>query len=513
MHLIQHKERYNELLAQVFVPQHNSPRPRSPAGQCAPAPAATQHQSGSTRRQTSQISGPIWTLSSSRNSAAAAVAASKSSAAAGASSGPHSSSGKGRLVALHPAASVSLQQLAAPAAAGGGWPCELPLAPDEALQLYDALLASVKALYRQQTQQGADQEDATNEQAGGSSDEEVLAEMQLQLQQLAPERMQVLPEVFPVPVSVVSGGTTQSNSGSKKKGSSSAAIPTAAAAAAAMAAGQTAGRPSEVFLSKPAAKAWAAQLVQLLEQWARAEPGTPAATSSTCDLAADTSSTRQLGALVVPGNAASTPAATSEALSTGDPAASLAASVVAMALQRLGSASSTAMAADEAAWQQQHPTEPCFDWAYQRQHLLDLILSLRQAGELPAILFNFERGLCMAYAGLLCNALGDAEGRWREQHARELQAERAKLDFGDSSADGGHDDHSSSSGGRSRQRGKAAGGADGGGAGGGSSSSGVDLRTVAVGGVVASADEELPDPSFTLLSYDKARSQVGLHTN
>jgi hypothetical protein len=254
--------------------------------------------------------------------------------------------------------------------------------------------------------------------------------------------------------------------------------------------------------------------VQLLEQWARADPpGTPAATSSTCDPAAHTSSTRQQGALMVPGSAASTPAATSEALSTGGPAVSLAASAVAMALQRLGSASSAATAADEAAWQQQHPTEPCFDWAYQRQHLLDLILALRQAGELPAILFNFERGLCMAYARLLGDALAAAEGRWREQHAGELRTERAKLDFGDSSADGGHDDLSSSSRGRTRQRGKAAGGAADGGGVGGSSSSGVDLRTVTVGGVVASADEELPDPSFTLLSYDKARSQVGVYSD
>lgn len=118
----------------------------------------------------------------------------------------------------------------------------------------------------------------------------------------------------------------------------------------------------------------------------------------------------------------------------------------------------------------------------------------------------------MAYAAVLCITLEAAERKWRRQNAAALDAARRKCEAAAGADAGGWDDgdEGSSSGRGGRQRGKAAAAAAGDGAEGGGSGSdvGYDLSTVTVGGVVASVDEELADPSFTLLPFDKARSQV-----
>lgn len=513
VHLIQHKERYNELLAQVFVPQ-----PLPSRGQQQQQPGSS---SNSSRPRQSVLTGPIWTLPS-RSAAATKTAA-------GTSSDSSSDDGGGKLVPLHPAASVTLQQLAKPAAAGGGWAPELPLSPEEALQLYEALVAAVQHLQAAATLTSEQQEQERGG-AGNKTQHDAAAVQDLleQLLQLSPERVLALPPALAdaaagstpagevaslsiktagaaaaVAANVAAAATdpkaASAKSGSSKKGSKSSSENSTSGkpAAGANTALTTAGgavavsgavglNPADVFLSKQAAKAWTRQLVMLMEQWASAS----AAADNAAPNSAAGGGTTDADVCAVP----PTPAA--------------AAAAIQLALESLTSGPAAAMAADEAAWHRSNPTDPPFDFAYQKSHLLQLILSLRKAGQLPAILFNFERGLCMAYGDVLCRALAEAEGVWREQHAAELKAERRKLDaMQDASAAslGDEDEEGNSRGGR--QRGRAAAAPDDGGAG-GSGGSDVELRTVIVGGVVASADEGMPDPSFTLLPYDKARSQV-----
>jgi len=520
VHLIQHSERYNELLAQVFVPQQQ-PKQHEGASPGAAQPAIPKRLSNRLRYHGM---GPIWTLhEKAATLTAAAAAGSNGSSVSSSSSSSSSGSSNSSLVPLHPAASVTLEQLATPAAVGGGWPSELPLSPEEALQLYDALCVAVQQLkanhhHHHQQQQQQEQEDDSRCSSGCQSGRPDVQGLLQQLEELAPERVLMLPPAAVAACvddnhplgsagAAAAGSTRGKNSQTSKHVSKAPSLKGShlSAAAAADPSAPGSAHPHEVFLSKQAAKAWTRQLVLLLEQWARPAGSTAAGTSAGSTGADNTAAAPSHAHTPAADTCAQGPAGTGAAPATALPAP---AAAVGLALQLLSAGPAAAMAADQAAWEEQHPTEPCYDWAYQRQHLLELVLSLRAAGELPAILFNFERGLCMAYAALLCDALSAAEDTWRQQHAAELEAERRRLAAVDA-AGGPADSYDDGGRGGRQQRGRGASGGDAGVQAESVGGSGPDLRTVTVGGVVASGDDTLPDPSFTLLPYDKARSQVG----
>lgn len=437
---MQHNERYNELLSEVFVP-HRLPDGHSGCSGCSAA------DSGSSTGYGRSPMGPVWTLPAvgqARQRAgndAPITAGGNSSNISSSNNHPMGAAGAAPrvgLLPLHPAASVTLQQLAALVSAGGGWPQELAVAPHEALQLYDALVAAVGQLTACGVQTA---EDATELQ-------QVLHKMQQELQQLAPEL------ILPVGDAVTEG--------SKHKQPMSPLVAT--------------------YLSKQAAKQWAKQLIDVLERWAQS------ASQLTCP-----------GLLSKDSSAAAAAAAAVAAL----PAPAMA---VELALQQLGAGLVAAMAADAEVWQAAHPAEAVYDYAYQRLHLMDLVLSLRTAGQLPCIIFNFQRGLCMSYARLLVGKLQQAEQHWRHLNADRLVAARQAMHRG---AAGGETQAGRS--GRSGSR-AAAGDEEVGPSSSSGGAGGRDMRVVTDGlrGVVASADEDMPDPSFTLLAKDKARSQVGI---
>jgi hypothetical protein len=269
------------------------------------------------------------------------------------------------------------------------------------------------------------------------------------------------------------------------------------------------GQPDRVFLSKQAAKGWGQQLLQLLERWAQQshDEQQAAAANSMLVAALQPRSTSVGNIAAAVGGASSAANGTLSEAAAAAAGTAVAATAVQLALQQLGAPSAAGMAADEATWAAQHTDSPeaCYSYAYQKRHLVDLILSLRSAGELPCIVFSFERGLCMALAEVLTEQLQAAEDAWRSANAGRLDAARKAL-WEASLAGNLEGEGADEAGGRSASRKalrKAAAAAE--------SSSDGDMRvlTVGLGGVVASVDEDLPDPSFTLLTNDKTRSQVG----
>eukprot|EP00775_Hariotina_reticulata_P012834 gene12834-12962_t len=193
----------------------------------------------------------------------------------------------------------------------------------------------------------------------------------------------------------------------------------------------------------------------------------------------------------------------------GSKPAGLAAAAVQLVLSSLSARVHSEVAASEAAWKLAWPDEPLYDRSYQRTHLMQLVLTLREAGQLPAILFNFERSTCTHYAFQLMALLTEAEDRWRVEHKAQLTLEIDKVQQGGlNAADASRpasEEHSSD--GRDRRGSSRSNAVPADDSGGGSSGANErDMRTVIVNGVVASVDEEMPDPSFTFLTKGKARS-------
>lgn len=448
VHLIQHTERHNELVSQIYVPNFTAQQQQleAPAAGSASFEDDSEVDLQSMPTQVSDTShrslqSPVWTLNHGSSSSRQCVGNSRSNEQAVVQQlldhfASNSNDSDGSIVAppphglvkLHPASSLSLDKLSVAAAAGGGWPPELDMAPDEALQLYDALMEAVQQHHNDMAQKGSGA-------AAGHASVTVLdnngnkQQQQHQGLTLCEELSQLCPESC-LSDAIHPGALSRHNSGPPESSK---------------AAGLAGSAIGQIFATKQSAKAWTRQLKNLTARWAQQDESSK--------------------------------------------------EVVQQALHVLSAAPTAAIAAAGTSWRQQHPRQPAYDWEYQRQHLMQMILDLRRADQLPAILFNFERGLCMRYARVICGELAAAEVAWAEHNADKLQQEREKLEAAAAAGVGDGDDGGSR--GANRKQQAAAG-----------SSGGCDLRTVIMNGVVASVDEEVPHPSFTLLPFDKAKSTV-----
>jgi hypothetical protein len=153
---------------------------------------------------------------------------------------------------------------------------------------------------------------------------------------------------------------------------------------------------------------------------------------------------------------------------------------------------------------------PAYGRAYIAMHLMQLLRHLKAEGMLPALVFNFERRGCEMFAGVVLEVLEEQEAAARLQYEKQLdkirrsaaekQAAAAAADEGGGvrvgrGAGGGGERSSSGTRGKAGQSDEP-------------EAAAIAASTVCLEGIVFSLDEEMPDPSFTFLTQDKARSEV-----
>lgn len=230
VHLITHGERFNDIKYQLYCP------PVLPDG--GVLPGSTAQLLGSAREQ---LLAPMLSAPSAQTSAASAAAASAAvGTGTGAGSGRVGSSSSmggsllGNSAPMHPIASLDLPAIASGAAGGMD---SLSLAPDEALSLYDAMLAEAKRGWEGLGKGAAG--------AGGCDDGESQQQQRALLQAL--EGMDPSESLAPR----VLGGGAPGGEGRTLSSSTSR---------------------SSCLLTRPAAKAWASAIISQIVAWCRGSP-------------------------------------------------------------------------------------------------------------------------------------------------------------------------------------------------------------------------------------------------
>ena len=520
--LVLHKERYNDLMHHVFIPdevaveevsgglgfrggpmlvQEDESCPASSSSVVGGQPSALstsnspaasggmRHPGGIARSPEGSLAAPdtgamndasvtswspIWKLGVSREGRGYGNSRNVLSQGNGRSSS--SSMGKGgELRSMHPAAAVTLERLRA-----SGWPEGLALAPDEALQLYDAMTAALAAAALQATamvstktgaaaaalRPGAQVAvDVTPEAPSG-----LLHQALEQLQALNPAELQLLQRGDKTPgscfieeVPTAFGKTRKLESAAASIVSSSSAAAAAAAAGGsskhgAAAAGAHAGgcRPGfacQLLFSRQQAKQWGQQLLQLLVTWSRS----------------DSAALQQL---------------------------------VTTAIQQLRHGLEATEERHLRAWEESvlGQKSPAFGRTYLAVHLMQLLRRLKGEGMMPALVFNFERGGCEMLARVVLEFLEGQEAAARKQYERQLEKIR----------NAAAEQESAAAAEAAKERPGRGGGDEGSDRGKGMGQEGVTVAatTVCLEGIVFSVNEDMPDPSFTFLEQDKPRSEV-----
>ncbi|KXZ48231.1 hypothetical protein GPECTOR_29g135 [Gonium pectorale] len=364
VHLIVHKERYNDLPCSLFMPNLDSIITKSPEVQ--------EQEMAMLTRQAQFYGGRHGGRASGRGGAAEPLpqpvhrVATSGKLSSGAKAAVPEGRHGGSLLPLHPLLSVDLSRVASK----GALPPELSMTPAEVLELYDGMVWQAEAVASEA------------ERCGDDALAEAATEVRRRLQLLDPERrFHPLHPSMALPAEAAAGSSAEAN-----------ACGSAAAVVGDLGIGGS-------FVTRRSAKIWEKLVAQELLAWACADPSLPPAAAKAVHDGAGAG-----GEEVTNGSGLRGPWPTR----------------LERIQAKLAAAAYGHHDSVQKVWSDARRAEPVTSLTFLQNHMPSLVLTLHEQRKLPGIVFSFDRHGIEGNARLLVDHLRRTEARHRQRYAKRL---------------------------------------------------------------------------------------------